>query len=54
MGNAAVGQSFNAAYPLPQKIAGATKYTWILTIEGDDPNAKNNTFTKVQEITKID
>lgn len=54
MGNAGVGQSFNAAYPLPQKIAGATKYTWILTIEGEDPNMKNNTFTKEQQVIKLD
>src|SRR6185436_3195862 len=41
MGNARVGESFNGAYPLPQKVPGATKYTWILTVEGEDPNAKN-------------
>lgn len=53
MGPARAGQSFNAAYPLPKPVAGATKYTWIVTIEGEDPNPNNNTFTKVQKITKI-
>jgi hypothetical protein len=49
-----VGQTFNYAFPRPKNIAGATKYIWILTIEGEDANLKNNTFKDAQTITKID
>lgn len=54
MGNARVGEAFNGAYPRPKRVPGARKYTWILTIEGDDPDMKNNTCKKVQQVTKID
>jgi len=49
-----VGQTFNYAFPRSKNVAGATKYIWILTVEGDDPNAQNNTFKKAQEIARID
>jgi len=35
-------------FAVPQKVAGATKYTRTLTVEGEDPNKKNNTFTEEQ------
>jgi hypothetical protein len=35
-------------------VPGAKEYTWVLTIGGEDPNAKNDTFTIVQAWTKID
>ncbi len=54
MGDARVGQTFNAAFKRPKNVTGATEYTWVLTIEGEDPDAKNNTFTKVQQVTAID
>jgi hypothetical protein len=53
MGDAAVGQTFQTVFKYPQKVV-ATKYTWIVTIEGEDPDLQNNTFKKVSEVTKID
>jgi hypothetical protein len=49
-----VDQTFNYAFPRPKSIAGAIKYIWILTVEGEDPNPKNNTFKDVQTVTKFD
>lgn len=49
-----VGQAFNYQFPKPKSIAGAKKYIWILTVEGEDPNPKNNTYKEVQTVTKFD
>lgn len=54
MGDVAVGATFNHAFPVPKRVPGATQYTWVLTIQGADPNDTNNTFSKVQKVTKID
>lgn len=54
MGDAPVGETFQTVFKYPKKVAEATKYTWIATIEGEDPNMKNNTLKKVSEVTKID
>jgi hypothetical protein len=53
MGNTLVGQTFESSFKYPPKVV-ATSYTWIVTIEGQDPDTQNNTFKKVTEVTKID
>jgi hypothetical protein len=54
MGGAPVGKAFRRVFQHPKKDPAATKYTWILTIEGDDPNMQNNSFKTVQVVTRID
>ena len=49
-----VGKKIVYAFKAPKKVASATKYTWTLTIEGDDPNMQNNTVKYVQPVTKFD
>ena len=49
-----VGEKIQFGFKRPKNVAAATQYTWILTIDGDDPDLTNNTFKKVQKVNKID
>ena len=39
-----VGEKIQFGFKRPKNVAAATQYTWILTIDGDDPDLTNNTF----------
>ena len=54
MGEAPVGKAFRRAFKRPKNDPAATKYTWLLNIEGGDPNMQNNSFKSVQSVTKLD
>jgi len=54
MGYARAGGVFQQVFKRPKNEPEAKKFTWILTIEGNDPNMQNNSFKWVQYVTKLD